>query len=618
MTTPTDFNINELTNHDNNYWRVDWFGYLHYFNQYGQRFSEPLVDVYLSAFKSKPNSSSLNYKTSTNFSQPNRVCIPISYLMIVRLGDVWHKGRRLKLKHSMEMRECFQSTTIDIQTTATLQSGAKDTKGNHIIPFAYHPYHKPATHTYCEIINLPDGNRIAIPHYVILQAYFSESQYVFQQIFKFGLQLDSIYDPAKSYINDSGEAFIMLKAKTHDSAASQVARLAFDKKANTVISNISPNMSIQKNTGQPIRPKAGFPFENQTTNLNVYGKWCHKEEAQNKTFIVYDILGCSAAYPFTNLKHFRDNPGDKDPNSPGTRPVEGQSKSGKPKPRVKKDNQLELQPQEEPTNKMEELLLEKRRGTEFSDLVTKNVEKQRQDPHKNHKDNASGPPNEKDVGAGNTGDGSSNGAIPPVDFCLPPSEYENRHIFKNRICRLELFLKLLSILKSSPYITHSEFIQVFSGLGAPSSVYSYFPDTWTDTRRKSTWQYINYIKGFNLAEQKKHRRAIIANLTISSHATIYLIDIERRTASVEEGWIELDSASLFLAICHGSNTLSRSLLSSLIENCAENRGTWKHEMIEPYAESYSLKHSSNLSVENGQYVERQIAIIEKYIGFKFS
>ena len=40
------FNLNAITNHDRNYWRVDWFGYLNYFDEKGVRRSEPLVDVF--------------------------------------------------------------------------------------------------------------------------------------------------------------------------------------------------------------------------------------------------------------------------------------------------------------------------------------------------------------------------------------------------------------------------------------------------------------------------------------------------------------------------------------------------------------------------------------------
>lgn len=609
------FTIADLTNNDNNYWRVDWFGYLHYTNKYGERLSEPLIDIYLSTFKEHPTSSSLNYKQSTDYSDSKIVLVPISYLLIIRLGDVWHKGQLYPLNHHKNMIEKFSNVKICNYTTETIVAGAKSSKGKYYIPYTYHPYHNQATQSYCEAVKLPSGHIAIFPHYVILQAYFSASQYVFQQLFKFGLQLDSIFDPSESYIDSDKNAFILLKNKTHDHAASQVARIAFDPKAKSVASNISLNLAAQKRNGQPRRLKAGFPFEDQTIDLNVYGKWCPLD-SKRKVFIVFNILDCSAEYPFDDLRYFRDNPGDKAKENSAPQGAEHKTYSRKATPKIDKQDQLNLSPQEQPSDQIEQLLLNNRRGTRFSDLNKKKIIKQRQKQHKTA-NNVSQTGGNQNVSSGNTVDGISGGVGASVDFCLAPSEYKGKYTFRKKVCRLKLFTELLNQIEQCKRVINIECIQLFSELAGTTSAFSYFPTTYTSTGRKSTWQYINYIKGYsNSFEAMKHRRAIIAKISFANETCIYLIEAERRIAKAPNGWVELDSTSLLLAISHAKD-IPPSILSTLLSRCTEERGTWDQSVLFNYSEPHSLKHAANSLVGSSQYFERQISIIEKHLGFNF-
>lgn len=611
-----NFNIQALTNYDEHYWRVDWFGYLSYSDKSGQRRSEPLVDVYLSKFHRTPDGKSLNYKNSTQYDVPNKVRVPISYLRVIRLGDVWRRGKRVPITPHSDMRETFHAVQIDERTTSTLKSSSKDAFENYILPFTHHPYHGNATKAYCEVVKLPSGNLIVVPHYVLLQAYFSCSQYVFQQLFKFGLELNTIYDPDASYIDTNGDAFVMLKKWTHDSAASEVARIAFDTHAKEAVAKISQNLALQSSNNDKIRPKTKFPFVGMT-DLSVFGKWCPLAN-DKKVFLVNDILGCTAAYPFNSLEYFRDNPGDKNELLNARERKNSNSNSyQKPKPRVQKP-EVDVLPGEEPSNQLDELEVEFRRETAFGDLADKLVEKKR---HQAHQGNLSHkrPPNLEDVEGGNTGDGESAGQIAPIDFKLETRDYEDKFLFSEPVCRLDLFQQVIQKISTLQRVTNVEFLPINQNLGESSNLYSFFPVSYTESGRASTWQYIHYFKGFTQQGKNKYqrRRALVARVNLVSGYEILLAEAERRIYQVEGKWVELDSTSILLSIGNSHSPFSNHQVSNLLEACTGARGVWNYDPLRGSIKSLSIKHPANIAIENSQYIDRQIAIIEKNAGISF-
>ncbi|CAM4210163.1 hypothetical protein [Pseudoalteromonas ostreae] len=617
------FNINELTNYDSQYWRVDWFGYLSYEDSSGQRRSEPLVDIYLSPFFYRPTPNKLNYKLSTNKHKVNRVQVPISYLRVIRLGDVWHQGKRFPLPYSSKMREKFRSVVISPEFTYTATAEAKGKLGDHLLPSTHHPYHKLASNVHCEFVKVDEDNLLIFPHYVLLQAYFSSSQYVFQQLFKFGLQFNSLYDPTQSYIRNDGHAFILLKKWTHDSAAPEVARLAFDEVAAKAIRRLSEGLSLQNINKSPISPKLTFPFQGKTT-LDVYGKWCPLS-SKRRVFIVYDILSCNANYPFASLTYFRNNPGDKKPVK--TPPPSGKGKGTPPRGRPKpppKEKDIDLHPDSEPRSNVDDLLVEGRAITQFPDLMDKSIEKKRQKDHLDENSTVGPVSSDDDLTGGNIGDGDTHGTAVPICF-IPPfldQEHKNKYKFSEKLCRLDLFSQLLNELSNCARITNTEIISIYNNLGKEDGNHSYFPTTYLESGKTSTWQYIHYIKelGFiaNGDEKYRHRRAIIAKLTVANSITVFLAEAERRIVKVTEGWIELDKTAIFLALDRNEDSISKFHLQNLLSQSAEERGKWDHTQLPSNVESWSLRHAANDSIESGDYVHRQKNLIEKRLGFKLT
>lgn len=531
---------------------------------------------------------------------------------------MWHKGSRVEVSRAKGMLETFKNIDINQHTTQTLRASSKNEHGSYILPFSYHPYHMKATQSYCEVIKLAGDRTLIVPHYVILQAYFARSQYVFQQLFKFGIDFESIYDPSKSYLAPDGGAFILLKKWTHDVAATEVARMAFDTTAQSAVKSMSQQFAVQQANGEPVRPKTSFPFEGLTT-LKVFGKWCplNSGKSSHQVFIVFDILSCSAQYPFEKLEYFRDNPGDR-LKSPGSSKKKDNSASSyqKPKPKVSSSREIEAIPDEEPSNRLDELELEARQGTVFHDLAGKPIEKKRAQPHKDLLNNQVSL-NTEDVQQGNTGEGDSHGIVAPVDFQLVQNEYEDRFTFKYKVCRLELFLSVLQKIRRSNDVESVTPIQAFSSLGRHSNIYSFFPTTYSKNGRASTWQFINYFKGSANYYSKKpiFRRALIARINLHSGDELILAEAERRVNRTADGWIEQDSTSVFLAITKKKqNNVSTYQISRLLEQSCLGRGVWTTEAEWLQAITYSVKHPSNTSIADGSYVDRQIGIIENKVG----
>lgn len=327
-----EFKILDLTNNDDNYWRIDWFGTLSYFDGRGQRRSEPLVTVYLSKLYYSPWKSNINYKSSTDYWNPHVVSVPIEYLKVLYIGDIWHHG---KLVMSPKYEEYNYASIITPQNTSTILASSKDKSGDYYVSFERHPYHNKAPYTFCEVVSLNFGKRLIFPHWVILQAYFSSCSFVFRQLFQFGLQLNTLYDPNKSSLEE-GNGKIQLKKWVHDLGAPELARIAWDKSARNAYTMVSANLAINKSNNKPLTPKTKFPFSDHT-EMTVKGKHLQDTGSEDDPFIVFGILSCSAKYPYNQLSLVRDNPGKTEHDKGYQTKYIPASKPTKNKPRVESE-----------------------------------------------------------------------------------------------------------------------------------------------------------------------------------------------------------------------------------------------------------------------------------------
>ena len=281
---------------------------------------------------------------------------------------------------------------------------------------------------------------------------------------------------------------------------------------------------------------------------------------------------------------------------------------------------IELNPNHEPSSDLDELEVFGRTGTMFNDLFNKNIKKSRQEPHKT-------PPNSRpsqittNVDTGNTGDGDVNGEGAKVrfggDIHVDEKDSLGKYKFRNRPNRLKLFESLVKTLEEMPRVADVEFISTNEHLGNSEGKYSFFPTTYSNSSRASNWQYINYIKGYEKPDRYKYRKSLIAKISLTNQRILYLGEIERRVCEVGDAWIELDSCSMLYALSPSYIELYSTDLQELLESCVYDRGKWDLNVLTSNFKTKALVHASNQSIEEGAYIARQIGIIEKHLGFEF-
>ena len=356
------------------------------------------------------------------------------------------------------------------------------------------------------------------------------------------------------------------------------------------------------------------------TKLKMNGKWVPIGETDNNAFIVFNIFSCTADYPFLGLEYFRDNPGDA--NKDDIEWIKNGGKGGVRPSTPKPSGDISLLPTEEPNNTIVKNEIIEPRRTEFPDLFSKNIEKARQDPHKNPPKHY-GPSTEEYIDAGNLGNGTGNGNVAPVGFInsgdnddqMPKDLWS----FGWKICRLALFDQLIGELEERYIIDDIEYISVNNAFNSGSDKYSYFPRTFTPKGKTSKWRFIDYSKGSEF-EPFKLRKVLVVKIITRQHV-FYLFEIERKVVKIQDSWFEKESFATYLAMASRNHLLTTYDIEIILEMCAEQNGAWKASSLKnmPYFKFQTVKHPRNESLEgdDNKYVNDFINTIQKKTGDKF-
>lgn len=607
------FSFEELTNHDDNYWRVDWFGYITYQGLTSTDASKiiwPYIKVFLSQVRHPEDGFDLNNRYKTDFFRKRSVTIPIEYLCLIQLGDVWHKGSLFRSGEQNHSIETFENVLISKETVTYIQARDRSEFGSYYLQYVDHPHHGSASLVNCVLVKVGDGTQLLIPCYVIAQAYFSASSYVFSELFRHGLTDEMLYDSSKSHLDEQGNAFIHLKQRVPDNAAPQVARIAFDENARRAASLMTESLVMYAQRADwYLSPKVGFPFIGMT-DLQVYGKRCSGPE---KVFIVFGILGCSAGFPFNQLKYFRDAPGDENPEGADGNGPDGDEPStrgnGKSRPEVSK--KFKLTPQTETNNGILNTTLVGRNSPHFSYLDTIVVEKERLDLHL-PKRNPGQVGGSKGISEGNSGRGSGRGTSAPVSF-----EAGQRFIFPQELCRLERFNDVFNRLSEKDRVLQISYRKINETAETIGTNYSAFPEIQSTSGLTLQWPYLNYTKGVPRAKDAKPKRRMVAIVEIVTPTnTLYLFECQRRCIEVSNGWVEIDDVGIHLIQMHDNVALSDYQLQIFLESSARLRGQWGFpEDVQLSCRYTTLKHPDHAKVQTADYETEIIEDIEKFIKY---
>ena len=354
------------------FWRIDWFGEVAYPDRYTRR-KHPSVLVYLSrviehSFRADPAVLQNPHSTAPAKLQ-TRIWVSVGTLVILRIGDIWH--RQTRFMSPDYTRETFKKLSVGRTTTDFIKAGLNPDRAGFLIPISEHPWHMNATHSYCLMVNLPDGRRLIIPCVELIRFYFGSSSTLLRQIFSTQLQRQNLFSE-DHYDHRSGLLTFKLGHGMSGRSASDIGRIRMDPVAWRAAAMVSMSMLKACSTGEPAFVQSFFPFEG-TTFLDVSGKWLSHQGEAAQTFLVYGINSCSHAFPFKSLRyiapetgskpqytHLQQQPSDKSE-------IIGSSRDKKNQPLIEKDPSSQLQGKTKPVYQRER----------FPDLRLKPVWKER-------------------------------------------------------------------------------------------------------------------------------------------------------------------------------------------------------------------------------------------------
>ncbi|AMP07514.1 hypothetical protein [Collimonas pratensis] len=286
----------------NNSWRIDWFGDLAFPNRLFRR-TQPSLLVHLS----KVLDSSFHYDPSVQLSPDSttparfqrKVWVSAGTLPLLRIGDIWRDG---KLEASPDYQlERFVDLQIDDSTVHLVKAGLNlDDKG-FLLPLSEHPWHLNCTHSYCVMVDLPDGRQLIIPCVELIRFYFGSSSGLITKLFLPPLQRKTLYG-SPQFDPTTKRLVLELAEKISGASAADIGRLHLDPIAWRAAMHIGTSALKASVARQTIYPQGFFPFEG-TTTLAAAGKWLSLGDRAEATFLVYSLRSCSHPFPFRSLRY---------------------------------------------------------------------------------------------------------------------------------------------------------------------------------------------------------------------------------------------------------------------------------------------------------------------------
>jgi len=270
--------------------RIEWFGDVNYAGRSGGR--SPMVAVTLAR-----GHQGQWIRTDIVDDSPLTPSIPIAYLRLLRIGDIWVSGQRVGTDPG-STRITFENLQIDDSTTSVLPAGlpvAEDGgKPAYLLPFSDFDGHRGHTGAFCARVRLPEGGFLVVPCMELIRFYFGDSGLLLKRLFSGATATDNLY--LSAWRSDvSGAAHLTLAPGLPFPAARTVARIAFDRQAAKAAAWIAKSGVAAAVHSERYYPRTTFPFKGET-NFTVEGRWLRGGE--RGVFLVERIVQCSHPFPF--------------------------------------------------------------------------------------------------------------------------------------------------------------------------------------------------------------------------------------------------------------------------------------------------------------------------------
>lgn len=293
-TASTSLVLDALRNLGSTPFRIDWFGDITYGGRFGGR--SPLVNISLS----RGSDGRWTRSATADGGFPITVAVPVAYLRLVRRGDIWVLGQRAGTDVG-SVRATFADILVDETTTETRPAGlpVDEVAGepHYLLPFSEFDGHRGHTGAFCVCVRLGDGTSLVVPCMEVIRFYFGASGLLLTRLFSGAFASDNLYTWAKCNRVTKTANLTLAEGLPH-SAATTVARIAFDRQAKKAASWIAKAGVAAAANGERYYPKTTFPFIGRT-NLTADGRWLSL--GTKKVFLVERLLQCTYPFPFERL-----------------------------------------------------------------------------------------------------------------------------------------------------------------------------------------------------------------------------------------------------------------------------------------------------------------------------
>lgn len=255
-----------------------------------------MIQIVVSSWQQN-NSARTSRKHTPSFTT---VTIPIAYLGLFRIGDLWNGGRKIGTDNGFA-QETFRNLEINENTITVAPAGLPihpdGVAALYPLPFSAFEAHRTHTGAFCGRVRVADNITLVVPCMELIRFYFGSSGSLLKQLFSGALTANKLYTSAK--INPStGIARLELAPSLPGVAASTVGRIAFDTHARKAMRWLINSGVSAAAHGERHYPRTTFPFAG-STDLTALGRWI--ELYEHRVFLAERLIRCTHPFPFQTL-----------------------------------------------------------------------------------------------------------------------------------------------------------------------------------------------------------------------------------------------------------------------------------------------------------------------------
>ncbi len=313
---------------DDRIWRVEWMRAI---EQNPNVYSEPTIQVLIARFKPDvekkyyANPHSRLYYSNMDIEVNRVIKIGLGQFPLVNNGTLWKNGLCVGLNVG---KKISLKLNINDKTVKYVKGFHKDIfedeNGIHESQIlTTHNHNISAKGVYAECVGIEykdDPFGIIIPITTLINFYYCPSTVMALAIFNGDIQhnLNKIINTEQSCVDEAlSLSSLKLRADVPDEDSWIISRILYTDEGFRGATLVHDSLMAQQAdmNYKWLYPKSQFPFSGETT-LEMYFKpiWC---DIRNKwRLLVFDIISCTAPFPFKRQEVIRDNSGETaDPNT---------------------------------------------------------------------------------------------------------------------------------------------------------------------------------------------------------------------------------------------------------------------------------------------------------------